>query len=31
MVFVGCLLNVLATCWWISGTDLLRHVYVLPH
>ena len=24
---VGCLLNVLATCWCISGTDLLRQVY----
>ena len=29
--FVGCLLNVPATCECISGTDLLRQVYVLPH
>ena len=25
------LLNVPATCWCISGTDLLRQVYILPH
>ena len=29
--FVCWLLNVPATCWCISGTDLLRQVYVLPH
>ena len=29
--FVGCLLNVPATCQCISGTDLLRQFYVLPH
>ena len=28
---VGWLLYVLATCWCISGTDLLRQFYVLPH
>ena len=28
--FVGCLLNVPATCERISGTDLLRQFYVLP-
>ena len=31
VVVVCWLLNVLATCWRISGTDLLRHVYVMPH
>ena len=30
-LFVCCLLNVLVTCKWISGTDLLRQLYVLPH
>ena len=30
-LFVGCLLNVPATCECISGTDLLRQFYVLPH
>ena len=29
--FVGWLLNVPATCECISGTDLLRQIYVLPH
>ena len=29
--FVGWLLNVPATCECISGTDLLRQFYVLPH
>ena len=29
--FVGCLLNVPAACKCISGTDLLRQFYVLPH
>ena len=29
--FVGCLLNVPATCECISGTDRLRQFYVLPH
>ena len=29
--FVGWLLNVRATCECISGTDLLRQFYVLPH
>ena len=28
---VGCLLNVPATCYCVSGTDHLRLVYVLPH
>ena len=28
---VGCLLNVPATCQCISGTDLHRQFYVLPH
>ena len=28
---VGCLLNVPATCECISGMDLLRQFYVLPH
>ena len=28
---VGWLLNVPATCECISGTDLLRQFYVLPH
>ena len=31
ILFVGCLLNIPATCECISGTDLLRQVYVLPH
>ena len=30
-LLVGCLLNVPATCECISGTDLLRQFYVLPH
>ena len=30
-LLVGWLLNVPATCDCISGTDLLRQVYVLPH
>ena len=30
-LFVGCLLNVQATCECISGTDLLRQECVLPH
>ena len=30
-LFVGWLLNVQATCQCISGTDLLRQVYMLPH
>ena len=30
-VVVGWLLNVPATCLCISGTDLLRQLYVLPH
>ena len=30
-VVVCWLLNVPATCLCISGTDLLRQVYVLPH
>ena len=30
-LLVGCLLNVPATCGCISGTDLLRQLYVLPH
>ena len=30
-LFVCCLLNVPATCECISGTDLLRQFYVLPH
>ena len=29
--FVGWLLNVPATCLCISGTDLHRQFYVLPH
>ena len=29
--FVGLLLNVPETCLGISGTNLLRHIYVLPH
>ena len=29
-MFVCWLLNVLATCWCISGTDLLRLFFVLP-
>ena len=31
VVVVVCLLNVPATCECISGTDLLRQLYVLPH
>ena len=31
VVVVGWLLNVPATCECISGTDLLRQFYVLPH
>ena len=31
IVVFGWLLNVPATCECISGTDLLRQVYVLPH
>ena len=31
IMFVSWLLNVPATCECISGTDLLRQVYVLPH
>ena len=30
-LFVGWLLNIPATCQCISGTDLLRQFYVLPH
>ena len=30
-LFVGWLFNVPATCECISGTDLLRQFYVLPH
>ena len=30
-LFVGWLLNVPATCECISGVDLLRQFYVLPH
>ena len=30
-LFVGWLLNIPATCVCISGTDLLRQFYVLPH
>ena len=30
-LLVGWLLNVQATCECISGTDLLRQFYVLPH
>ena len=30
-LLVGWLLNVPATCECISGTDLLRQFYVLPH
>ena len=30
-LLVGCLLNVPATCECISGTDLHRQFYVLPH
>ena len=30
-LFVGWLLNVPATCECISGTDLLRQLYMLPH
>ena len=31
VLFVGWWLNVPATCECISGTDLLRQFYVLPH
>ena len=31
ILFVGWLLNVPATCECISGTDLHRQFYVLPH
>ena len=31
VVVVGWLLNVPATCECISGTDLLRQFYLLPH
>ena len=31
VIFVCWLLNVQATCECISGTGLLRHLYVLPH
>ena len=31
MVFAGWLLNVPVTCERISGTNLLRQFYVLPH
>ena len=31
MLLVGWLLNVPATCECVSGTDLLRQFYVLPH
>ena len=31
LLLVGWLLNVPATCECISGTDLLRQFYVLPH
>ena len=27
----ACLLNVPVTCLWVSGTDLVRQLYVLPH
>ena len=30
-IAIGWLLNVPSTCWCISGTDLLRQFYVLPH
>ena len=30
-VVVYWLLNVPATCWCISGTDVLRQSYMLPH
>ena len=30
-LFVGWLINVPATCECISGTDLLRRFYVMPH
>ena len=30
-LFVGCLLNVPETCECMSGTDLLRQFYMLPH
>ena len=30
-LFVACLLNVPATCNCISGTDMLRQFYALPH
>ena len=31
VVVAGCLLNVPATGWCISGTDLLRQLYARPH
>ena len=31
VVVVGRLLDIHATCQCISGTDLLRQLYVLPH
>ena len=31
VLFVGWLLNIPATCECISGTDLRRQFYVLPH
>ena len=31
VLFFGWLDNVPPTCWCISGTDLLRQLYVLPH
>ena len=30
-IFICWLLNVPATCECVSGTDLLRQLYVLPH
>ena len=31
VVVVCCLLTVPSTCWCISGTDLFRQLFVLPH
>ena len=31
LLFVDCLLNIPATCYCISGTDLLGHLDMLPH
>ena len=31
VLFVGGVLNIPPTCKCISGTDLLRQFYVLPH